>query len=65
MESNRRYKVSAQDATTVTLVPQTGEVTKNDFADSIASIVITFTSARDDKWFDILNREFGITISRR
>lgn len=59
------YKVSAQDATTVTLVPQTGEKATTDLADVITNIVITFTNARDSVVFDVTNREFEVIIRRR
>ena len=65
MQSSRRYRVSAQTATTVTLVPADGEQTKGDFADSVSQIVITFTNARDSNFFDIVNRGVEFTIRRR
>ena len=59
-----QFKVSAQDGTTVTLVPVAGDKTKGDLADNITQIVITM-GARDTKYFDIVNRVFDIDIQKR
>ena len=60
----RRFKISAQDATSATLVPAVGEVTKGDFSDSIATVVVTFSNARDAQIFDIVNRGFLVSIQK-
>lgn len=60
-----QFKVSAQDATTVTLVPVAGGTTVPDLADKVSQIVITFTNARDAKYFDIVNRVFELQIEKR
>ena len=60
-----RYRVSAQDATTVTLSPVVGVTSVPDLADKISQIVITFTNARDAKFFDIVERVFEIKIEKR
>ena len=59
-----QFKVSAQDGTTVTLVPVTGDKTKGDLSDNITQIVLTM-GARDTKYFDIVNRVFEITIQKK
>ena len=59
-----QFKVSAQDGTTVTLVPVTGDKTKGDLADNITQIVLTM-GARDTKYFDVTNRVFEISISKK
>jgi hypothetical protein len=38
---------------------------KGDLADTLTNIVLTFTTARDDKFFDVTNREYVVTIKRR
>jgi hypothetical protein len=63
MRSYVRYKVTAQDATTVTLQPDAGESSKGDYADKITQIVLTFT-ARDTVEFDATNRRFIVAIER-
>jgi hypothetical protein len=60
-----RYRVSAQDATSVTLLPVVGSTSVPDLADKISQIVITFTTARDTKFFDIVERVFEIEIEKR
>jgi len=65
MEKHGVYKSSAVAATTATLVPQTGQDRGGDFADLVTNIVITFTNARDDQFFDVTNREYEIVIRRR
>jgi len=65
VEKKLVFKASAHAATTATLIPQTSQEFKGDMADTIADIVVTFTSARDDKFFDVLNREYEVTIRRR
>lgn len=60
-----RFRVSAQDATTVTLQPVVGTTTVPDLADKISQIVITFANARDAKFFDIVERVFEIKIEKR
>lgn len=60
-----RYRVNAQDATTVTLQPVAGTTSVPDLADKISQIVITFTNARDTKVFDIVERVFEIKIEKR
>lgn len=59
-----RMKVSAQDATTITLVPEVGEKTVPDLAAEITQVVITMT-ARDTKFFDIVNRRFNLELEKR
>ena len=58
-----RMRVSAQDGTTVTLVPVTGEKTVPDLSDNITQIVITM-GARDTKYFDVTNRHFRVTLDK-
>lgn len=58
-----KYKVSAQDGTTVTLQPALGVSSKGDYADKITQIVLTFT-ARDTVEFDVTNREFTVSIEK-
>jgi len=58
------FRVSAQDATTVTLLPVAGDKTVPDLADNITQIVVTFT-ARDSKYFDIVNRVFNIDFEKK
>lgn len=65
MESKATYKASALAATTATLVPQLGSGVKGDLADLLTNIVLTFTTARDDKFFDVTNREYEVIIRRR
>jgi len=65
MESKAVYKVSAVAATTATLNPQLGSGPKGDMCDTVASILITFTAARDTNMFDVTNREYEVTIRRR
>jgi hypothetical protein len=65
MESTAVYKASAVAATTATLIPQLGSGVKGDLADTLTNIVLTFTTARDDKFFDVTNREYVVTIKRR
>ena len=60
-----RFRVSAQDATTVTLQPVAGTTSVPDLADKVSQIVITFTNARDAKFFDIVERVFEIKIEKR
>ena len=60
-----RFRVSAQDGTTVTLQPVVGSTTVPDLADKISQIVLTFTNARDTKFFDIVERVFDIEIEKR
>ena len=60
-----QFKVTAQDGTTVTLQPVTGDKTKGDLADNISQIVLTFGSARDTKYFDIVNRVFEVQIDKK
>ena len=60
-----RYRVSAQNATTATLLPVTGEKTVPDMADNISQIVITWANARDTIMFDIVERQFDIEINRK
>lgn len=59
-----RMRVSAQDATTVTLVPVAGEKTVPDIASDITQIVITM-GARDTKYFDIVERRFTISLEKQ
>lgn len=59
-----RMKVTAQDGTTITLQPVTGEKTVPDLASEITQIVITMT-ARDTKYFDIVNRVFDVKLEKR
>jgi len=60
-----RFNVSAQDATTVTLQPVAGTTSVPDLADKVSQIVITFTNARDAKFFDIVNRIFELSLEKR
>lgn len=60
-----RFYVSAQDATSATLTPVAGEKATPDFADVITSIVVTFTTARDAKFFDVTNRKFDVVIEKK
>ena len=60
-----RFRVSAQDATTVTLQPVPGTTSVPDLADKISQIVITFTNARDTKYYDIVERIFEIESEKR
>jgi len=62
--SDRRFKMSAVAATTATLVPVDGENTKGDFADSVASVLVTFTNARDSRVFDIVNRQIIVSLEQ-
>jgi hypothetical protein len=59
-------RVSAQDATTVTLVPTAvGDGTlSRDLASPITQVVLTM-AARDTVVFDIVNRVFDISIEKR
>ena len=59
------FNVSAQDATTVTLQPVAGTTSVPDLADKVSQIVITFTNARDAKFFDIVNRIFELSLEKR
>jgi hypothetical protein len=59
-----QFKVSAQDGTTVTLLPVAGDKTQGDLASNITQIVVTMT-ARDTKYFDIVNRVFDIDLQKR
>ena len=59
-----QFKVTAQDGTTITLQPVTGDKTKGDLADNITQIVLTM-GARDTKYFDIVNRVFEIGITKK
>jgi len=59
----QRFKVTAQDATTVTLEPVVGTVPGGTVS-PITQIVLTQT-ARDTVVFDIVNREFDITLERK
>lgn len=58
-----RMRASAQDGTTVTLVPTAGEKTAPDIASDITQIVITM-GARDTKYFDIVERRYRVTIEK-
>jgi hypothetical protein len=58
-----RMRVSAQDATTVTLVPVAGEKVVPDVSGEITQVVLTFV-ARDDKYFDVTNRRFRLTLEK-
>lgn len=58
-----RMRVSAQDGTTVTLVPVAGEKIVPDISGEITQAVLTF-AARDTKYFDVVNRRFRITIEK-
>jgi hypothetical protein len=58
-----RMRASAQDGTTVTLVPVDGEKTVPDIASDISQIVVTM-GARDTKFFDITNRRYRVTIEK-
>jgi len=63
---DQQFKVTAQDATTVTLQPAADTTRgKSGLSDSISQIVITFTSARDASFFDIVNRRFAIEIAKK
>lgn len=64
MIHREKMRLSAVAATTATLVPVDGERAMPDFADTVASVVVTFTNARDDKFFDVTNRRYRITIER-
>ena len=62
--SDRKFRISAVAATTATLVPADGEQTKGDFSDSIASVLVTFTNARDSRVFDIVNRQIIVSLEQ-
>lgn len=59
-----KYRINAQDATSVTLQPVAGVSSAGDYADKIASIVITFTNARDTGEFDVTNRQFMFSLEK-
>jgi len=59
----QRFKVTAQDGTTITLQPVAGTVPGGTVS-PISQIVITQT-ARDTVVFDIVNREFDIQIEKK
>lgn len=58
------FRVSAQDATTVTLLPVAGDKTVGDLADNITQIVVTM-GARDTKYFDIVERRFQVSLDKK
>lgn len=60
----QQFKVTGQDATTVTLQPLVGG-RKTGLSDQISQIVLTFASARDTQFFDIINRVFAIEIEKK
>lgn len=67
----QRFKVTAQDGTTITLQPIAGNAgsgstyaKSRDLASDVTQIVITMT-ARDTKYFDVLNRVFDIKVEKR
>lgn len=64
MEIREQMKVTAQDATTVTLQPQAGLSTQGDSASGISQIVLTM-GARDTVLFDVTNREWEVVLRRR
>ena len=64
MEIQQRMRVSAQDGTTVTMVPAAGESTVPDTASGITQIVVTM-GARDTVLFDVTNREWEMVLRRR
>jgi len=61
-----QMRVSAQDATTVTLVPTTVGATtlSRDLASPITQVVVTM-AARDTQVFDIVNRVFDVELLKR
>lgn len=66
MEAQFRLKTSSQDATSATLAPVAGHDAKGGaLADTVATVVVTFTNARDSKFFSEANREFEVIIRRR
>ena len=65
MQLQLRMRVSAQDGTTVTLVPKTGVDSKaGALASGITQMVITM-AARDSQVFDVTNREFTFELSSK
>jgi hypothetical protein len=66
MEVVLETKMTAQAATTATLTPLVrSNLGKGDLADTVATVVVTFTTARDTVFFAELNREYVVTIQRR
>lgn len=65
----QRYKVSAKDATTVTLVPVVdGDTSVQDTGRAITQIVITSTALADhtlELFFSNVNREIEIIFERK
>ena len=59
---HKQYKVSAQDATTATLIPVTGSLTGG--STPITQIVVTM-GARDTTIFDIVGRVFEVSFERK
>lgn len=65
MKVEQRMRVSAQDATTATLVPVDGETSVPDTSDKITQIVVTFAAARDTQLFDVTNRQFDVALEKK
>jgi len=62
----RLRTTSAVAATTATLTPIPGAGSgKGDLADTVATVVVTFTTARDTIMFDVASREYEVIIRRR
>jgi len=65
MMVEQRFRVSAQDATTVTLLPVAGTTGSGlGLASPLTQIVLTM-AARDTYVFDIVERQFNIIIERK
>ena len=58
---SKRMKTSAQDGTSVTLVPEVGDNQAGDLTDTLTNIVLTFDNARDSAFFNNVNRRIQVT----